>query len=287
MSIKLENVNYFYSQGTAYEKQALKDINLEIKKGEFVGIAGHTGSGKSTLIQHLNGLEKATSGTITYDGQDIYKKDFDLDSLRRKVGLTFQYPEYQLFEATVFEDVCFGPKNQGFSEEEVKERAREALQLVGFPEELYDKSPFQLSGGQKRRVAIAGVLAMNPEYLILDEPAAGLDPIGRTEILDQIKKLHDEKGIAVILVSHSMEDLAHYVDRLIVMNHGEKVFDDTPKNVFAHYKELEWIGLSAPEVTYIMNELKEKGFPVRTDIIHTEEATKEILRVLKKGGERQ
>lgn len=287
MSIKLENVNYFYSQGTAYEKQALKDINLEIKKGEFVGIAGHTGSGKSTLIQHLNGLEKATSGTITYDGQDIYKKDFDLDSLRRKVGLTFQYPEYQLFEATVFEDVCFGPKNQGFSEEEVKERAREALQLVGFPEELYDKSPFQLSGGQKRRVAIAGVLAMNPEYLILDEPAAGLDPIGRTEILDQIKKLHDEKGIAVILVSHSMEDLAHYVDRLIVMNHGEKVFDDTPKNVFAHYKELEWIGLSAPEVTYIMNELKEKGFPVRTNIIHMEEATKEILRVLKKGGERQ
>ncbi len=287
MSIKLENVNYFYSQGTAYEKQALKDINLEIKKGEFVGIAGHTGSGKSTLIQHLNGLEKATSGTITYDGQDIYKKDFDLDRLRRKVGLTFQYPEYQLFEATVFEDVCFGPKNQGFSEEEVKERAREALQLVGFPEELYDKSPFQLSGGQKRRVAIAGVLAMNPEYLILDEPAAGLDPIGRTEILDQIKKLHDEKGIAVILVSHSMEDLAHYVDRLIVMNHGEKVFDDTPKNVFAHYKELEWIGLSAPEVTYIMNELKEKGFPVRTDIIHMEEATKEILRVLKKGGERQ
>lgn len=287
MSIKLENVNYFYSQGTAYEKQALKDINLEIKKGEFVGIAGHTGSGKSTLIQHLNGLEKATSGTITYDGQDIYKKDFDLDSLRRKVGLTFQYPEYQLFEATVFEDVCFGPKNQGFSEEEVKERAREALQLVGFPEELYDKSPFQLSGGQKRRVAIAGVLAMNPEYLILDEPAAGLDPIGRTEILDQIKKLHDEKGIAVILVSHSMEDLAHYVDRLIVMNHGEKVFDDTPKNVFAHYKELEWIGLSAPEVTYIMNQLKEKGFPVRTDIIHMEEATKEILRVLKKGGERQ
>lgn len=287
MSIKLENVNYFYSQGTAYEKQALKDINLEIKKGEFVGIAGHTGSGKSTLIQHLNGLEKATSGTITYDGQDIYKKDFDLDSLRRKVGLTFQYPEYQLFEATVFEDVCFGPKNQGFSEEEVKERAREALQLVGFPEEFYDKSPFQLSGGQKRRVAIAGVLAMNPEYLILDEPAAGLDPIGRTEILDQIKKLHDEKGIAVILVSHSMEDLAHYVDRLIVMNQGEKVFDDTPKNVFAHYKELEWIGLSAPEVTYIMNELKEKGFPVRTDIIHMEEATKEILRVLKKGGERQ
>ena len=287
MSIKLKNVNYFCSQGTAYEKQALKDINLEIKKGEFVGIAGHTGSGKSTLIQHLNGLEKATSGTITYDGQDIYKKDFDLDSLRRKVGLTFQYPEYQLFEATVFEDVCFGPKNQGFSEEEVKERAREALQLVGFPEEFYDKSPFQLSGGQKRRVAIAGVLAMNPEYLILDEPAAGLDPIGRTEILDQIKKLHDEKGIAVILVSHSMEDLAHYVDRLIVMNHGEKVFDDTPKNVFAHYKELEWIGLSAPEVTYIMNELKEKGFPVRTDIIHMEEATKEILRVLKKGGERQ
>ena len=284
MSIKLENVNYIYGQGTAYEKQALKDINLEIHKGEFIGIAGHTGSGKSTLIQHLNGLERATSGKITYDGQDIYSKEFDLDGLRMKVGLTFQYPEYQLFEATVFEDVCFGPKNQGLSKEEAEERAREALRLVGFPKELYGKSPFQLSGGQKRRVAIAGVLAMEPDYLILDEPAAGLDPIGRTEILDQIKKLHDEKGIAVLLVSHSMEDLAHYVDRMVVMNHGEKVFDDTTKNVFAHYKELEWIGLSAPEVTYIMAELKQKGFDVRSDIIDMEEAAEEILKALEKGG---
>ena len=249
MSIKLEHVTYLYGQGTVYEKYALKDINLEIKKGDFIGIAGHTGSGKSTLIQHLNGLEKATSGKITYDGQDIYAKDFDLDGLRMKVGLTFQYPEYQLFEATVFEDVCFGPKNQKLPKEEIERRAREALQLVGFPEELYEKSPFQLSGGQKRRVAIAGVLAMQPDYLILDEPAAGLDPIGRTEILEQIKKLHEEKGIAVILVSHSMEELAKYVDRMIVMNQGEKVFDDTPKKVFSHYKELEKIGLSAPLIT--------------------------------------
>lgn len=284
MSIVLENINYIYSQGTAYEKLALKDINLEIKKGEFVGIVGHTGSGKSTLIQHLNGLERATSGKILYDGQDIYEKSFDLEQLRMKVGLTFQYPEYQLFEATVFEDVCFGPRNQKLSKEEVEKRAKEALNLVGIAEELYEKSPFQLSGGQKRRVAIAGVLAMNPDYLILDEPAAGLDPIGRTEILDQIKKFHEERGIAVILVSHSMEDIAKYVDRMIVMNHGEKVFDDTPRKVFAHYKELEWIGLSAPAVTYIMQDLKEKGLPVSTDIINEEEATAEILRVLGKGG---
>lgn len=280
MSIKLEHVTYVYGQGTVYERQALKDISLEIKKGEFVGIAGHTGSGKSTLIQHLNGLEKATSGTITYDGQDIYAKDFDLDGLRMKVGLTFQYPEYQLFEATVFEDVCFGPKNQKLPQNEVEERAREALQLVGFPEELYDKSPFQLSGGQKRRVAIAGVLAMNPEYLILDEPAAGLDPIGRTEILEQIKKLRDEKGIAVILVSHSMEELAKYVDRIIVMNQGEKVFDDVPRKVFAHHKELEWIGLAAPAITYIMEELKQKGLSVSTDILTMDEAQEEILAAL-------
>lgn len=283
MSIILENVNYIYSAGTAYEKQALKDINLEIKKGEFIGIAGHTGSGKSTLIQHLNGLERATSGKITYDGIDIYSKEFDLEQLRMKVGLTFQYPEYQLFEATVFEDVCFGPKNQKLSKGEVEKRAKDALHLVGIPEELYKKSPFQLSGGQKRRVAIAGVLAMEPEYLILDEPAAGLDPIGRTEILDQIKRFHDERGIAVILVSHSMEDIAKYVDRVIVMNQGEKVFDNTPREVFSHYQELEWIGLSAPAVTYIMNDLKEKGLPVSTDIINVEEATAEILRVLSRG----
>ena len=280
MSIKLEHVTYLYGQGTVYEKYALKDINLEIKKGDFIGIAGHTGSGKSTLIQHLNGLEKATSGKITYDGQDIYAKDFDLDGLRMKVGLTFQYPEYQLFEATVFEDVCFGPKNQKLPKEEIERRAREALQLVGFPEDLYEKSPFQLSGGQKRRVAIAGVLAMQPDYLILDEPAAGLDPIGRTEILEQIKKLHEEKGIAVILVSHSMEELAKYVDRMIVMNQGEKVFDDTPKKVFSHYKELEKIGLSAPAITYVMEELKQRGFPVRTDFLTIEEAKEEILKVL-------
>lgn len=281
MSIELKQVNYIYGQGTVYEKHALKNINLEIKKGEFIGIAGHTGSGKSTLIQHLNGLERATSGTITYDGQDIYGKTFDLDGLRMKVGLTFQYPEYQLFEATVLEDVCFGPKNQKLPKEEVERRAKEALRLVGLSEDMYEKSPFQLSGGQKRRVAIAGVLAMEPEYLILDEPAAGLDPIGRTQMLEQMKKLHEEKGIAILLVSHSMEDLANYVDRLIVMNQGEKVFDDTTRNVFAHYKQLEAMGLSAPSVMYIMDELKQRGLPVSTDILNMEEAEKEIMNALK------
>jgi len=279
MSIKLEHINYIYGEETAYEKHALKDINLEIPDGQFVGIIGHTGSGKSTLIQHLNGLIKATSGVIYYNGENIYAEGYSMKELRSHVGLVFQYPEYQLFEADVLSDVCFGPKNLGLSEEEVKMRSLEALHQVGLKEKYYDKSPFDLSGGQKRRVAIAGILAMHPEVLILDEPTAGLDPKGRDDILDQIAKLHKERGITVILVSHSMEDVAKYVDRIIVMDHGCMKFDGEPKKVFEHYKELESIGLSAPQVTYVMQDLKEKGFDVDVHAITVEEAKQSILQV--------
>lgn len=278
MSIELKHINYIYSLGTAYEKQALKDINLDIPQGQFVGIIGHTGSGKSTLIQHLNGLIRATSGELDYNGENIYAEGYPMKQLRSQVGLVFQYPEHQLFEVDVFTDVCFGPKNQGLSQEECEERAREALQLVGFPEKYYKQSPFELSGGQKRRAAIAGVLAMRPQVLILDEPTAGLDPRGRDEILDQIAYLHEKTGMTVILVSHSMEDIAKYVDRIIVMNHGEKMLDGTPKEVFAHYKELEQVGLAAPQVTYIMHDLKENGMFVRTDVTTIEDAAEEIMR---------
>ena len=278
MSIALEHVNYIYSPGTAYEKRALNDISLEIGQGQFVGIIGHTGSGKSTLIQHLNGLMKATSGDILYDGQSIYAEGYDMRKLRSQVGLVFQYPEHQLFEVDVISDVCFGPKNQGLSEEESEKNAREALELVGFPEKYYKQSPFELSGGQKRRVAIAGVLAMKPKVLILDEPTAGLDPKGRDEILDQIAKLHKETGMTVVLVSHSMEDVARYVDRIIVMNRGEKMLDSTPKEVFRHYKELEEVGLAAPQVTYVMHDLKDRGFDVSPDATTIEEAADEIMR---------
>jgi len=278
MSIALEHVNYVYSPGTAYEKHALKDVSLEITQGQFVGIIGHTGSGKSTLIQHLNGLIKATSGKILYDGQNIYDEGFDMKKLRSQVGLVFQYPEYQLFEADVLSDVCFGPKNQGLPPEECEKCAKEALDLVGFPEKYYRQSPFELSGGQKRRVAIAGILAMHPKVLVLDEPTAGLDPKGRDEILDQIEHLHRETGMTVILVSHSMEDIAKYVGRIIVMNRGEKMLDGTPKEVFSHYKELEKVGLAAPQVTYVMHDLKERGFPVSTDATTIGEAADEIMR---------
>ena len=277
MSIKLEHINYVYGEGTAYEKHALKDINLEIPDGQFVGIIGHTGSGKSTLIQHLNGLIKASSGVIYYNGENIYADGYSMKELRSHVGLVFQYPEYQLFEADVLSDVCFGPKNLGLPEEEVKARSLEALHQVGLKEKHYNKSPFDLSGGQKRRVAIAGILAMHPEVLILDEPTAGLDPKGRDDILDQIAKLHKERGITVILVSHSMEDVAKYVDRIIVMDHGCMKFDGEPKKVFEHYKELESIGLSAPQVTYVMQTLKEKGFDVDVHAITIEEAKQSIL----------
>lgn len=277
MLLIADHISYVYSAGTAYEKKALNDVSLTINKGEFIGIIGHTGSGKSTLIQHFNGLEKATSGTIYFNGQDIYDKDFNMKSLRSKVGLVFQYPEHQLFETTVLEDVKFGPKNLGLDKLEIDLRAFEAIKQVGLSEKSYDASPFELSGGQKRRVAIAGVLAMKPEILILDEPTAGLDPRGRDEILDQIAKLHKE-GLTVILVSHSMEDVAKYADRIIAMNSGKIAFDGTPKEVFRHYKELERMGLSAPQVTYVMQEMKNLGLPVNTDISTVEEAKEEILK---------
>lgn len=287
MSIKLENVCFTYSPGTAYEVHALKNINLEIHDGEFIGLIGHTGSGKSTLIQHLNGLERATSGNIYYQGENIYAQGYSMKDLRSKVGLVFQYPEHQLFEVDVLTDVCFGPKNQGLSKEEAVERAKKALSMVGLKEKYYERSPFELSGGQKRRVAIAGVLAMEPEVLILDEPTAGLDPKGRDEILDQVKKLHEEHHITIILVSHSMEDVAKYVNRIIVMNQGEAMFDGTPKEVFSHYKELEAIGLAAPQVTYIVHELADRGFDVRTDVTTIEEAAEEIWKAYRKRMEKR
>ena len=273
-------LNYVYSAGTAYEKQALKDICLEIPHGEFVGVIGHTGSGKSTLIQHLNGLIRATSGALYYNGENIYEDGYNMKALRNQVGLVFQYPEHQLFEVDVLSDVCFGPKNQGLSKEECEKRAREALKLVGLKEKYYDASPFELSGGQKRRVAIAGVLAMEPQVLILDEPTAGLDPKGRDEILDQIAYLHKKRNLTVILVSHSMDDIAKYADRIIVMNQGEVMYNDVPKKVFAHYKELEEVGLAAPQVTYIMHELKAHGLNVNTEATTIEEAADSIMEVM-------
>lgn len=281
-SIILDKINYSYSEGTAYQIQALKDINLQIEEGQFIGIIGHTGSGKSTLTQLLNGLLRATSGHIYVDGEDIYDEDYDMKKLRNKVGLVFQYPDHQLFETTNFEDVCFGPKNQGLDRKEVELRAFEALQNVGFPEDLYYQPPFDLSGGQKRRVAIAGVLAMKPEVLILDEPTAGLDPAGRDEILGLVSKMHKELGITIILVSHSMEDVAEYVERLIVMNQGEVMYDSAPKEVYAHYKELEAVGLAAPQVTYLMNELAGKGLPADTGATTVKEAAQSILAALHK-----
>ncbi len=282
MAIIVDHVNFIYEPDTPLAHKALDDICLNIPDGQFIGIIGHTGSGKSTLVQHLNGLMKATSGHIYYEGEDIYDKDYDMKKLRSNVGLVFQYPEHQLFEIDVFSDVCFGPKNLGLEKKEVELRAYEALRQVGLPDELYYQSPFDLSGGQKRRVAIAGVLAMKPKVLILDEPTAGLDPQGREEILDQIKKLQVETGLTILLVSHSMEDVAEYVDRIIVMNKGHVMYDDVPKEVFKHYKELEEIGLAAPQVTYIMQALRDKGLPVNGDATTVEEATEEILRALKK-----
>lgn len=281
MAIIVDHVNYIYEPDTPLAHKALDDICLNIPDGQFIGIIGHTGSGKSTLVQHLNGLIEATNGHIYYEGEDIYDKDFDMKKLRSNVGLVFQYPEHQLFEIDVFTDVCFGPKNLGLDKKEVELRAYEALRQVGLPDDLFYQSPFELSGGQKRRVAIAGVLAMKPKVLILDEPTAGLDPKGREEILDQIKKLQMETGITIILVSHSMEDVAEYVDRIIVMNKGKVMYDDVPKEVFRHYKELEEIGLAAPQVTYIMQTLRDKGLAVRTDAITVEEAAEEILKALK------
>lgn len=278
MSLILNHVYHTYGEDTTLQVHALQDICLTINDGDFIGLIGHTGSGKSTLVQHLNGLLKASKGDILYNGQDIYDPDFSMKELRSKVGLVFQYPEHQLFETTVFEDVCFGPKNLGLSKKEVELRAYQALKQVGLPDDLFYQSPFDLSGGQKRRVAIAGVLAMKPEILVLDEPTAGLDPKGRDEILTQVKKLQEESGITVVLVSHSMEDVANFVNRLIVMNHGQIMYDDDPKTVFAHYKELEKIGLAAPQVTYIVNRLREEGFNIEHDATTIDEAATDILK---------
>lgn len=282
MSIILDHVNHIYEAGTAMEHAALKDVSLTIPNGQFIGLIGHTGSGKSTLVQHLNGLLVPTSGNIYYNGADIHDSDYNKKELRSKVGLVFQYPEHQLFEIDVFSDVCFGPKNLGLDKKEIELRAYAALKQVGLEDEYFYQSPFDLSGGQKRRVAIAGVLAMKPEVLILDEPTAGLDPKGRDEILDQIAKLREETGMTVVLVSHSMEDVAKYVDRIIVMNKGSVMFDNEPKEVFRHYKELEEVGLAAPQVTYIMHTLKKSGLNVETDITTIEEAKNAILRALNK-----
>ena len=284
MSIILDHVNYIYDSNQPTAKKALDDICLTISDGQFLGIIGHTGSGKSTLVQHLNGLLKATEGHIYVDGEDIYDKDYDLKKLRSKVGLVFQYPEHQLFEIDVFTDVCFGPKNLGYDRKETELLAFDALQKVGLDKEYYYQSPFELSGGQKRRVAIAGVLAMKPKVLILDEPTAGLDPKGREEILSQVKKLRDESNMTIILVSHSMDDVAEYVDRIIVMNKGHVMYDDVPKEVFRHYEELEQIGLAAPQVTYIMHALAKEGLPVDTDITTIDEAADEIVNALKRSG---
>ena len=278
--IILDKVNYCYSEDSAYRVQALKDINLKIEDGQFIGIIGHTGSGKSTLIQHLNGLLKASSGHIYYNGEDIYDEDFNLRELRKKVGMVLQYPDHQLFEVTNFEDVCFGPKNQGLDRKTVELRAYEALQNVKLPEDLYFQPPFNLSGGQKRRVAIAGVLAMKPEVLILDEPTAGLDPAGRDEILGMLSEMQKNLKITIILVSHSMEDVARYVDRLIVMNSGEIMYDGVPRDVFLHYEKLEEMGLAAPSVTYLMHDLKRKGLNVDVEATTILEAKETILKAL-------
>lgn len=260
--------------------RALDQVNLSVPENQFIGMIGHTGSGKSTLIQLFNGLLKPAGGQVLFQGEDIWQEGFSRRDLRNQVGLVFQYPEYQLFEVDVLKDVCFGPKNQGLGQEEAESRAREALAQVGVPEEIFGKSPFELSGGQKKRVAIAGVLAMNPKFLILDEPTAGLDPEGRDEILQQVAGLHRSRKITIVLVSHSMEDIARYVGRIVVLNQGRVAFDGAPREVFSHYKELEQMGLGAPQLTYAMHGLKEKGLPVDVGAITVEEAKESILEAL-------
>ena len=282
MSIQLENVNYIYGEGSGQEKWALKNINLTIHDREFIGIVGHTGSGKSTLTQLLNGLEKPSSGTIYYNDEDIQADGYERRKLRQKVGLVFQYPEHQLFEVSVIKDVEFGPRNLGLSNLEIEKRSFDALKQVGLSDDLLDVAPFALSGGQKRRVAIAGVLAMQPEVLILDEPTAGLDPAGRTEILELLKKLHEENNITVILVSHSMDDVARYAGRILVMNQGELVLDGEPQKVFRYRDELRKIGLDVPQSTNILYELRDRGMAVGTEGITPEQAAECIADSLRR-----
>lgn len=282
MIIKIENLNYIYNPGTPFEKMALKDINLNLSRGDFIGLIGHTGSGKSTLVQHLNGLIKPTSGKIIVDGIDITSKDTDLRKIRQKVGLVFQYPEHQLFEETVYKDIAFGPKNLELEEEEIETRVKKAMELVGLDyNSLKDRSPFELSGGQKRRVAIAGVLAMKPEVLVLDEPTAGLDPRGRDEVLGRIQGLYEEEGITIILVSHSMEDIARLVNRIVVMHEGKIAMEGSSKEVFKQAEKLEQMGLGIPQITTFMRQYKRKGNKVRDDIITVEEAKEEILKLIR------
>ena len=281
MSIEISHLTHLYNEGTAMERKALDDVNLTINDGEFVAIIGHTGSGKSTLIQHLNALMKPTGGKILLDGEDINKDKTKLKSIRQKIGLVFQYPEHQLFEMTIFKDVCYGPKNMGLNDADVEKAAKEALDLVGLDESFYDKSPFELSGGQKRRAAIAGILAMKPRVLVLDEPTAGVDPRGRNEIFDAINHMHHETGITVILVSHSMEDVAKYADRIIVMNQGRVALTGTPREVFSRVSLLEEIGLAAPQTSYVMKGLSDKGYSVAQDIYTVDEATEVLYDLLK------
>lgn len=286
MSIKAEHVTFEYSIGTPFAKKALDDISMEIPEGKFVALIGHTGSGKSTLIQHFNGLIKPTSGRILVDDQDIHAEGVRKADIRKKVGLVFQYPEYQLFEETVEKDIAFGPGNLNLSPEEIDLRVRKAMELVGLDfEEYRHKSPFELSGGQKRRVAIAGVVAMEPKVLILDEPTAGLDPSGRDEILSQLKELHKSYAMTTILVSHSMEDVADLADVIMVMDHGKLVMQDVPKEIFSKVEELEAMGLASPQVTYLVRRLKKEGFDLPDDIIRVNEAAEAIARALQKGGD--
>ena len=283
MIMKINNLNYIYNPSTPFEKKALDNVNLEINEREFIGLIGHTGSGKSTLVQHLNGLMKPTSGNIIIDGMNITKKDANLKEIRQKVGLVFQYPEHQLFEETIYKDIAFGPRNLGLSDEEVNNRVKESMELVGLDfEDLKDRSPFELSGGQKRRVAIAGVIAMKPKILVLDEPTAGLDPSGRDEILGEIQKLYEKEGITIILVSHSMEDVAKLVDRILVMHRGKVEMDGKTREVFRRADELEKLGLGVPQITKFMRIFKDKGNDVKDDVLTVNEAKEEILKFLRR-----
>ena len=280
--IRVENLTHTYSVGTPFERSAVDGMNIEVMPGEFLGVIGHTGSGKSTLISHLNGLLKPTSGRILLDGKDIWENPKEIRKVRFQVGLVFQYPEYQLFEETVYKDIAFGPGNMGLSKEEIDRRVRQAAAFVGLSEDMLDKSPFELSGGQKRRVAIAGVIAMEPKVLILDEPTAGLDPAGREKILSQIRAYHEEKGTTVILVSHSMEEIAQNVDRIVVLKGGRNYMDGTPREVFARAEELEAVGLDVPQVTRIAMELRRRGMEIDTAVYTVEELKAALLRL--KGG---
>ncbi len=286
MLLKVDKLSHIYMPGTAFSRTAVEDISFSVEQGEFIGLIGHSGSGKSTLIQHLNGLLTPSGGTIYYKGKDIWADKENIRNIRFEIGLVFQYPEAQLFEETVYKDIAFGPKNMGLSPEEIQKRVYDACEIVGIREELLEKSPFELSGGQKRRVAIAGVLAMKPSIIVLDEPTAGLDPKGRNEILKRIRQLHQSWGITVILVSHSMEDIANHAGRIIVMNRGRIVMDGTTEQIFARAEELRKIGLAVPQVTQVFFELKKAGYPVHTNILTTGEGRDEILRLLKERGDK-